>query len=83
MFKLLDSVKRQLASSSLVGEDRGGGSPPPAAYNIGTNDGALAGQTIMHVHIHLIPRYSGDDSDPRGGVRADVVIQPADIRRQR
>lgn len=70
MFELLDKVKRELSSSPLAGEDRGGGSgAQPAAYNIGVNDGALAGQTIMHVHVHLIPRYPGDDSDPRGGVR--------------
>lgn len=38
-------------------------------FNIGINDGPAAGQTIMHLHIHLIPRYSGDVDDPRGGVR--------------
>jgi diadenosine tetraphosphate (Ap4A) HIT family hydrolase len=41
----------------------------PAGYNIGVNDGIAAGQTVMHLHIHLIPRYAGDDPDPRGGVR--------------
>ena len=41
----------------------------PDAYNIGINDGAPAGQTVMHVHVHLIPRYKGDADDPRGGVR--------------
>lgn len=41
----------------------------PDGYNIGINDGAAAGQTIMHLHIHLIPRYIGDTEDPRGGVR--------------
>ena len=41
----------------------------PDAYNIGLNNGAAAGQTVMHVHMHLIPRYAGDASDPRGGVR--------------
>ena len=38
-------------------------------YNIGINCGDLAGQTIDHVHIHLIPRRKGDIDDPRGGVR--------------
>jgi diadenosine tetraphosphate (Ap4A) HIT family hydrolase len=38
-------------------------------YNIGINDGLAAGQTVMHLHIHLIPRYYGDRDDPRGGVR--------------
>jgi diadenosine tetraphosphate (Ap4A) HIT family hydrolase len=41
----------------------------PDGYNIGINDGAQAGQTIPHLHIHLIPRYAGDLVDPRGGVR--------------
>jgi diadenosine tetraphosphate (Ap4A) HIT family hydrolase len=41
----------------------------PDAYNIGVNDGASAGQTVPHLHIHLIPRYYGDVVDPRGGVR--------------
>jgi ATP adenylyltransferase len=41
----------------------------PGGYNIGVNVGEVAGQTIQHVHIHLIPRYAGDDPDPRGGVR--------------
>ena len=41
----------------------------PDGYNIGINDGAEAGQTIPHLHIHLIPRYQGDCEDPRGGVR--------------
>ena len=41
----------------------------PAAYNIGINDGVAAGQTVPHLHIHVIPRYAGDAADPRGGVR--------------
>ena len=41
----------------------------PAGFNIGINDGVAAGQTVLHLHIHLIPRYSGDQCDPRGGVR--------------
>jgi diadenosine tetraphosphate (Ap4A) HIT family hydrolase len=41
----------------------------PDGYNIGINDGLTAGQTVMHLHIHLIPRYTGDCTDPRGGVR--------------
>ena len=41
----------------------------PAGYNIGINVGQYAGQTIEHLHVHLIPRYVGDVSDPRGGVR--------------
>ena len=41
----------------------------PDGYNIGMNCGDAAGQTIFHLHVHLIPRYRGDVSDPRGGVR--------------
>ena len=41
----------------------------PQGYNIGINDGPAAGQTVPHLHIHLIPRYTGDMADPRGGVR--------------
>lgn len=41
----------------------------PDGYNIGINDGETAGQTVMHLHVHLIPRYRGDTPDPRGGVR--------------
>ena len=41
----------------------------PDGFNIGINDGTAAGQTVMHLHIHLIPRYKGDIPDPRGGVR--------------
>lgn len=49
----------------------------PAGYNIGINDGAAAGQTVMHLHMHLIPRYAGDRPDPRGGVRW-VIPEKAD-----
>ena len=41
----------------------------PDGYNIGINDGPSAGQTVPHLHMHLIPRYKGDQEDPRGGVR--------------
>jgi diadenosine tetraphosphate (Ap4A) HIT family hydrolase len=41
----------------------------PDAWNIGINDGPAAGQTVPHLHVHLIPRYKGDVADPRGGVR--------------
>ena len=41
----------------------------PDGYNIGTNAGTAAGQTIPHLHVHVIPRYRGDVPDPRGGAR--------------
>ena len=49
----------------------------PAGYNVGLNDGSAAGQTVMHVHMHLIPRYPGDRPDPRGGVRW-IIPEKAD-----
>lgn len=49
----------------------------PDGYNIGINDGVSAGQTVPHLHIHLIPRYSGDREDPRGGVRW-IIPEKAD-----
>ncbi|MEF8793138.1 HIT family protein [Thiohalorhabdus sp.] len=41
----------------------------PDAFNIGLNNGQAAGQSVPHLHVHLIPRYEGDKEDPRGGVR--------------
>jgi diadenosine tetraphosphate (Ap4A) HIT family hydrolase len=41
----------------------------PDGYNIGFNEGTASGQTVMHVHLHVIPRRAGDTADPRGGVR--------------
>ena len=41
----------------------------PDGYNIGANIGRAAGQSRMHVHVHLIPRYAGDVADPKGGIR--------------
>ena len=38
-------------------------------YNIGLNEGNAAGQTINHLHIHIIPRYKNDIKNPRGGIR--------------
>jgi len=49
----------------------------PDGFNIGINDGPAAGQTVPHLHIHLIPRYTGDRADPRGGVRW-IIPEKAD-----
>lgn len=41
----------------------------PAGYNIGSNNGLAAGQSVFHLHIHIIPRYTGDSEQPKGGIR--------------
>jgi len=58
LFSALDIAKREIDQEFQ-----------PDNYNIGINDGPAAGQTVPHLHIHLIPRYKGDCDDPRGGVR--------------
>jgi len=52
---------------SLIGKDNS-----ITGFNIGINQGETAGQTVMHLHIHLIPRRKGDVEDPRGGVRGVI-----------
>lgn len=61
VLKLLDEAKHHLDRQHA-----------PAGYNIGVNVGEAAGQTIPHVHMHLIPRYRGDMPNPRGGVRGVI-----------
>jgi len=61
MFELLDEARM------LLDKDR-----KPDGYNIGINVGEAAGQSVWHVHAHLIPRYTGDIDDPRGGVRGVI-----------
>jgi len=61
MIKVLDSLKVALDEELH-----------PDGYNIGLNCGKAAGQTIMHLHLHLIPRYHGDTENPRGGVRGVI-----------
>ncbi len=55
--------------------------PRPDGYNIGFNVGEAAGQTVMHLHVHVIPRYRGDIDDPAGGVR-HVLPWRGNYRRQ-
>lgn len=61
MFELLDEAK------VLLDKER-----TPDGYNIGINVGEAAGQSVWHVHAHLIPRYTGDIDDPKGGVRGVI-----------
>lgn len=58
IFDLVGHVKRDLDLSHR-----------PEGYNVGFNSGEVAGQTIHHLHVHVIPRYAGDVADPRGGIR--------------
>ena len=60
-FNLVKTVKNYLISEYN-----------PDGYNIGSNCGVAAGQTIFHCHIHLIPRRKNDVDDPRGGVRGVI-----------
>jgi len=49
----------------------------PDGFNIGINDGLAAGQTVMHAHVHVIPRWNGDVQDPRGGIRWVIADKAA------
>lgn len=49
----------------------------PDGFNVGINDGTSAGQTVMHAHVHVIPRRHGDVADPRGGVRWIIPAKAA------
>lgn len=44
----------------------------PDGYNIGVNIGEAAGQSVFHVHLHIIPRYKGDVVNPKGGIRGVI-----------
>ena len=69
-FQLTEDELRELGKiivkAKLFLEENG---HSPDGYNVGMNCGRYAGQTVMHFHCHLIPRYKGDVDDPRGGVR--------------
>jgi diadenosine tetraphosphate (Ap4A) HIT family hydrolase len=72
-FDLPDNVRADLDSGITLAKELIERSFKPNGYNIGMNCGVAAGQTIFHFHCHLIPRYSGDVNDPRGGVRHAVI----------
>ena len=55
--------------------------PSVKGFNIGTNAGKSAGQSIMHCHIHLIPRREGDVANPQGGIRSVIPNKQHYIRK--
>ena len=67
VFELLAEAQRQLQAMFS-----------PDGYNIGVNVGAAAGQSRMHVHVHLIPRYVGDVPNPSGGIRCVLAPKTRD-----
>lgn len=68
-FEATHDEQRALAEGLEIAKSYIEKSYQPDGYNIGINVGAAAGQTVPHLHVHLIPRYRGDVPDPRGGVR--------------
>ena len=69
IFEVTDRERSELMAMLVVARENLELEYKPAGYNIGINDGSAAGQTVPHLHVHLIPRYSGDQEEPRGGVR--------------
>lgn len=69
LLDLADDEAAELWEAAMVQLRRLETSGRPDAYTVGVNDGSAAGQTVPHVHLHLIPRRVGDTPDPRGGVR--------------
>ena len=61
LFEVLDAAKK------IIDEKYA-----PDGYNVGFNTGSVAGQGVMHCHVHVIPRYHGDTDNPHGGVRGVV-----------
>jgi len=61
--RLLDAVRAEVIAADKSVE----------GFNIGINAGEVAGQTVAHCHVHLIPRRKGDVAEPRGGVRAVIT----------
>ena len=68
-FELTEAERAAMVELLVIAKKTLDAEHQPDGYNVGINDGAAAGQTVMHVHMHLIPRYANDTSDPRGGVR--------------
>ena len=68
-FSLDEIEKTDLNIAIKCGKEEVEKQHSPSGYNIGMNCGEDAGQTVMHFHCHIIPRYKGDMENPRGGIR--------------
>ncbi|TDQ33386.1 HIT family protein [Zeaxanthinibacter enoshimensis] len=68
-FALNKEEQKELTSLVEIAKDIIEEGKEPDGYNIGMNCGEAAGQTVMHFHCHVIPRYRGDMDNPRGGIR--------------
>lgn len=71
-FSLTAAEKKALDQLVLRGKTYLNDKFSPDGYNLGFNCGEVAGQTMMHAHCHLIPRYEGDTPFPRGGIRGAI-----------
>lgn len=74
-FDLTEAERTEMQEMLIAMKLRMDAELKPDGYNFGVNAGRAAGQTIEHVHMHLIPRYDGDMADPRGGVRGVIPEQ--------
>lgn len=68
-FEATEEERQALTAALDLARDRILEQHRPDGFNIGINSGEAAGQTVFHLHVHLIPRYRGDQDDPRGGIR--------------
>ena len=71
--KLIKKIKSKIENDDNLVE----------GFNLGTNAGSVAGQTIMHCHIHLIPRRRGDVENPQGGVRGVIPLKQHYLRKSK
>lgn len=72
LFELNESERAELLDFVEQGKKKLDQQFSPVGFNFGVNQGESAGQTIPHLHLHIIPRYKGDMEDPEGGVRGVI-----------